>query len=329
MQCRASRGQGQLGWAAGAGSPRMHACARPMRRAAPGLHGAAGCTTPARPPPPCRRWADKDFNKSHLGSEWKKPFAGASHSKGIVLEKMWVAPAAHAAPSQPASMAVRPRSRRGPCPPASQRHRGQAAKLRHPQVRPRAADQERQEDCRVRAHGRLLELRGGERGWRACMHAHGAAGRAAAMQAPPAAPSARQRAARCISASADGSAARTSGGRTRARMHATHPVPCTRLQDEVLIAGFGRRGHAVGDIPGVRFKVGRCSARARALWCAAPLSLLPLLQHACIARPVLHAVALCRCSTRSARARTLTQVVKVSGVSLLALFKGKKEKPRS
>ena len=46
--------------------------------------------------------------------------------------------------------------------------------------------------------------------------------------------------------------------------------------DEVLIAGFGRRGHAVGDIPGVRFKV-----------------------------------------------------VKVSGVSLLALFREKKEKPRS
>lgn len=47
-------------------------------------------------------------------------------------------------------------------------------------------------------------------------------------------------------------------------------------QDEVLIAGFGRRGHAVGDIPGVRFKV-----------------------------------------------------VKVAGVSLLALYKEKKEKPRS
>merc|ERR1712157_586122 len=45
---------------------------------------------------------------------------------------------------------------------------------------------------------------------------------------------------------------------------------------EVLIAGFGRRGHAVGDIPGVRFKV-----------------------------------------------------VKVSGVSLWALYKEKKEKPRS
>lgn len=25
--------------------------------------------------------------------------------------------------------------------------------------------------------------------------------------------------------------------------------------DEVLIAGFGRKGHSVGDIPGVRFKV--------------------------------------------------------------------------
>jgi hypothetical protein len=58
-----------------------------------------------------------------------------------------------------------------------------------------------------------------------------------------------------------------------------HPV-CVSVclcipQDEVLIAGFGRRGHAVGDIPGVRFKV-----------------------------------------------------VKVSGVALLALFRGKKEKPR-
>lgn len=46
--------------------------------------------------------------------------------------------------------------------------------------------------------------------------------------------------------------------------------------DEVLVAGFGRSGHSVGDIPGIRFKV-----------------------------------------------------VKVSGVGLLALFKEKKEKPRS
>ena len=25
--------------------------------------------------------------------------------------------------------------------------------------------------------------------------------------------------------------------------------------DEVLVAGFGRKGHAKGDIPGVRFKI--------------------------------------------------------------------------
>lgn len=37
-----------------------------------------------------QRWSDKDYKKSHLGSEWKKPFAGASHAKGIVLEKMYV-----------------------------------------------------------------------------------------------------------------------------------------------------------------------------------------------------------------------------------------------
>uniref|UniRef100_A0A8C0CZI8 Small ribosomal subunit protein uS12 n=1 Tax=Balaenoptera musculus TaxID=9771 RepID=A0A8C0CZI8_BALMU len=46
--------------------------------------------------------------------------------------------------------------------------------------------------------------------------------------------------------------------------------------DEVLVAGFGHKGHAVGDIPGVRFKV-----------------------------------------------------VKVANASLLALYKGKKERPRS
>lgn len=46
--------------------------------------------------------------------------------------------------------------------------------------------------------------------------------------------------------------------------------------DEVLVAGFGRSGHAVGDIPGCRFKI-----------------------------------------------------VKVAGVGLYALFRGKKDKPRS
>jgi ribosomal protein S12 len=37
-----------------------------------------------------QRWADKDFNKANLGSEWAKPFAGCSHAKGIVLEKIGI-----------------------------------------------------------------------------------------------------------------------------------------------------------------------------------------------------------------------------------------------
>jgi small subunit ribosomal protein S23e len=32
-----------------------------------------------------------------------------------------------------------------------------------------------------------------------------------------------------------------------------------KYQDEVLIAGFGRKGKAVGDMPGVRFKVVKVS----------------------------------------------------------------------
>ena len=37
--------------------------------------------------------------------------------------------------------------------------------------------------------------------------------------------------------------------------------------DEVLIQGFGRRGHAVGDMPGVRFKVVKIAGVClKALW---------------------------------------------------------------
>ncbi|GFQ07780.1 40S ribosomal protein s23 [Phtheirospermum japonicum] len=108
-----------------------------------------------------QRWADKAYKKSHLGNEWKKPFAGSSHAKGIVLEKIGIEA------KQPNSAI-----------PAFVPNDG------------------------------------------------------------------------CLN--------------------------YIEENDEVLIAGFGRKGHAVGDIPGVRFKV-----------------------------------------------------VKVSGVSLLALFKEKKEKPRS
>ncbi|XP_073113597.1 small ribosomal subunit protein uS12-like [Elaeis guineensis] len=37
-----------------------------------------------------QRWADKAYKKSHVGNEWKKPFAGSSRAKGIVLEKIGI-----------------------------------------------------------------------------------------------------------------------------------------------------------------------------------------------------------------------------------------------
>ena len=33
-------------------------------------------------------WAGKSYKKTYLGNEWKKPFVGSSHAKGIVLEQM-------------------------------------------------------------------------------------------------------------------------------------------------------------------------------------------------------------------------------------------------
>ncbi|RWW04040.1 hypothetical protein BHE74_00004847 [Ensete ventricosum] len=126
-----------------------------------------------------QRWADKAYKKSHLGNEWKKPFAGSSHAKGIVLEKILA----------------------------------------------------------LLMFGRLTLIA-------SC---------------------------RGIEAKQPNSAIRKC-----ARVQLIKNGKKIAAFDEVLIAGFGRKGHAVGDIPGVRFKV-----------------------------------------------------VKVSGVSLLALFKEKKEKPRS
>ena len=36
-----------------------------------------------------QRWSDKGYKKAHLGTALKaNPFGGASHAKGIVLEKM-------------------------------------------------------------------------------------------------------------------------------------------------------------------------------------------------------------------------------------------------
>merc|ERR1712066_1003799 len=102
-----------------------------------------------------QRWADKDFNKANLGSEWKKPFAGCSHSKGIVLEKIGI--------------------------------------------------EAKQPNSAIRKSARVQLIKNGKKIAAFVPH--------------------------------DG---------------------CLNYideNDEVLVAGFGRRGHAVGDIPGVRFKL--------------------------------------------------------------------------
>merc|ERR1712195_422811 len=36
------------------------------------------------------RWADLGYKKAHQNAKWKKPFAGASHAAGIVVEKIGV-----------------------------------------------------------------------------------------------------------------------------------------------------------------------------------------------------------------------------------------------
>jgi len=124
-----------------------------------------------------QRWNDLDYKKGHLGTRWKSnPFTGASHAKGIVLEKLGV--------------------------------------------------EAKQPNSAIRKCVRVQLIKNGKK--------------------------------------------------------ITAFVPndgCLNYieeNDEVLISGFGRSGHAVGDIPGVRFKV-----------------------------------------------------VKVANVSLLALYKGKKERPRA
>jgi len=109
-----------------------------------------------------QNWADKGYKRSHLGKEWAKPFAGCSHSKGIVLEKIGI--------------------------------------------------ESKQPNSAVRKCVRVQLIKNGKK---------------IAAFVPN-----------------DG---------------------CLNFvdeNDEVLISGFGRRGHAVGDIPGVRFKVVKATGRA-------------------------------------------------------------------
>ena len=102
-----------------------------------------------------QRWNDKDYNKRLLGSRYKNPFMGASHAKGLVVEKMGV--------------------------------------------------EAKQPNSAIRKCVRVLLKKNGKK--IACF------------------------------VPKDGC------------------LNYLNENDEVLVAGFGRKGHAVGDIPGVRFKV--------------------------------------------------------------------------
>ncbi|MBA0588063.1 hypothetical protein Gorai_001177, partial [Gossypium raimondii] len=106
-----------------------------------------------------QRWADKAYKKSNLGNEWKKPFAGSSHAKGIVLEKIGI--------------------------------------------------EAKQPNSAIRKCARVQLIKNGKK----------------------------------IAAFVPNDGC----------------LNYIEENDEVLIAGFGRKGHAVGDIPGVRFKVVKVS----------------------------------------------------------------------
>lgn len=101
------------------------------------------------------RWADKDYNKRLLGSRWKNPFMGASHARGLVVEKIGI--------------------------------------------------ESKQPNSAVRKCVRVL-LKKNSKKIAAFVPRDG-----------------------CLN--------------------------YLNENDEVLVAGFGRKGHAVGDIPGIRFKV--------------------------------------------------------------------------
>eukprot|EP00775_Hariotina_reticulata_P010937 gene10937-11091_t len=169
-----------------------------------------------------QRWADKDYKKSHLGSEWKKPFAGASHAKGIVLEKIGIE-------------AKQPNSAIRKC------------------ARVQLIKNGKKIAAFVPMDGCLNFIEENVSG--SCCPNEIAAGSA-------------HQAGGIRQWHYPGGIRQWFGSSASRRHPGGWPE---RVGD-----GFGRRGHAVGDIPGVRFKV-----------------------------------------------------VKVAGVSLLALFKGKKEKPRS
>ena len=98
------------------------------------------------------------------------------------------------------------------------------------------------------------------------------------------------------------------------------------------MSGFGRKGHAVGDIPGVRFKVCHKTPATIAFFvCVCVFAWLCLLS--CCTCLLLQLATLQWLVTDrlapSLPCDWLLQVLKVSNVALLALYKEKKDKPRS
>uniref|UniRef100_A0A4X2LEH1 Small ribosomal subunit protein uS12 n=1 Tax=Vombatus ursinus TaxID=29139 RepID=A0A4X2LEH1_VOMUR len=216
-----------------------------------------------------QKWHDKQYKKAHLGTALKaNPFGGASHAKGIVLEKVRCA-------GQPGGEGGGGRT--GVLGPARAMSKTRACVV-HSCWAPGAA---RAEARWVSGGGRKPsgeEEEGEGPGPGLALHRsvplprqvprtpHGPE----AAQ-PPAGPEVARQAVQ------EGPPRHGAQGQPlRGSLARQGHRPGESENDEVLVAGFGRKGHAVGDIPGVRFKV-----------------------------------------------------VKVANVSLLALYKGKKERPRS
>nr|BAN66064.1 40S ribosomal protein S12P, putative [Babesia bovis] len=188
-----------------------------------------------------QRWADKAYKKAHLGTRWKcNPFKGSSHAKGIVVEKI----AIEAKQVCVLSLITKPKS----CCPLIVLQSTGVNKLGITSTK----------WSQRKAYAKYLGLT-------CCL----------LVQLFPC-PS--------LMLLQPNSAYRKSvrvqliknGKKITAFVPRDGCLNYIDENDEVLVAGFGRSGHSVGDLPGVRFKV-----------------------------------------------------VKVAGVSLLALYKEKKEKPRS
>ncbi|CDR96332.1 40S ribosomal protein S12P, putative [Babesia bigemina] len=187
------------------------------------------------------RWADKAYKKAHLGTRWKcNPFKGSSHAKGIVVEKIAI------------------EAKQVICFSYARRLLAIESQV----VLPVGAIP----PMGVKRLGTTYTNR--SQRWPAPPLIHEAAFCYIFAQR------------RCYPNSAYRKSVRVQLIKNGKKITAFVPRDgCLNYideNDEVLVAGFGRSGHSVGDLPGVRFKV-----------------------------------------------------VKVAGVSLLALYKEKKEKPRS